>query len=150
VGRIVFSLVVLVVIATLIVLNAGSVAPFNLFGHTFAEVPVIVIAICGFVVGVLYSFVYYLMRAVAKMRRARLLGKADRLQQRAEQAEASAQQAEEAARQAETAARQAGRRGSPSGAAASADGATGTELAPPSRRSFFSRLFGGSDGKTDR
>ena len=38
-GRIIFSIVVLVVIAALIVLNAGAVAPFNLFGHTFTGCP---------------------------------------------------------------------------------------------------------------
>ena len=149
-GRIVFSIVVLLVIAALIVLNAGSVTPFNLFGHTFSEVPVIVVAICGFVVGVLYSFVYYLMRAVVKLRRARLQGKADQLQRRAEQAEASAQQAEEAARQAEAAARKAGRRGRPAGAVAATEAAAGPEPEAPARQSFFSRLFGGSDEGTDR
>ena len=139
-GRIVFSIVVLVVIAALIVLNAGAVAPFNLFGRTFTGVPVIVIAICGFVVGVLYSFVYYLMRVVARIRRARLQGKADRLQERAEQAEASAQLAEEAAKQAEAAAKHAAKRGR---AAAPADASQ--QLATPEaspRRSLFSRLFG--------
>jgi uncharacterized integral membrane protein len=91
-ARVIFSVVVLVVIAVLIVLNVGAVASFNLFGRTFVEVPVIVIAIAGFTVGVLYSFLFYLMRSVAKLRHARMQGKHDRLRERAEKAEAAAQQ----------------------------------------------------------
>ena len=146
-GRIIFSIVVLVVIAALIVLNAGAVAPFNLFGRTFTGVPVIVIAICGFVVGVLYSFVYYLMHAVARIHRARMQGKTDRLQERAEQAEAAVQQAEASAKQTEAAAKHVAKRGPAAGAAATPADASPQRATPeaPSRRSFFSRIFGDPD-----
>ena len=139
-GRIVFSIVVLVVIAALIVLNAGAVAPFNLFGHTFTGVPVIVIAICGFVVGVLYSFVYYLMRAVAKLRRARMQGKTDRLQERAEQAEAAVQQAEATAKHA-------AKKGPATGSAVARVDESQQRATPEAtpRRSLFSRIFGGPE-----
>jgi uncharacterized integral membrane protein len=143
-GRIIFSIVVLVVIAALIVLNAGAVAPFNLFGHTFTGVPVIVIAICGFVVGVLYSFVYYLMRAVARLRQARMQGKTDRLQERVHEAEAAAQQAEASAQQAEATARQAAKRGRATGSSATTSDTVSPPEAP-ARRSLFSRLFGDPD-----
>ncbi len=48
-ARVIFSVVVLVAIAVLIVLNVGTVVPFSLFGFPLPEVPVIVIAIAGFV-----------------------------------------------------------------------------------------------------
>jgi uncharacterized integral membrane protein len=90
--RLIFSVVMLVLIAVLIVLNAGTIVSFNLFGWTFPEVPVIVVAIAGFTVGVLYSFLFYLLRSVAKIRRARMEERHDRLRERAEKAEAAVQQ----------------------------------------------------------
>lgn len=134
-GRVIFSIVVLVVIGALIVLNAGAVTTFNLFGATFPDVPVIVVAIGGFVVGALYSFVFYLMRAVAKLRRTRLQGKTDRLQVRVHEAEAAAEQAQAAAQQAAA-----------EKAAAEKAAAEQTAAQPPARRSLFSRLFGGPTG----
>jgi uncharacterized integral membrane protein len=64
--RLIISLVILVVLAVLLVFNGTFMTPVNLFGYQIERVPVVVVAIVGFVFGVLYSFVLYLMRFLAK------------------------------------------------------------------------------------
>jgi uncharacterized integral membrane protein len=66
--RLIISIVILVVLAVLLLFNGTYMTPVNLFGYRIERVPVVVVAIAGFVLGVLYSFVLYLMRFVAKRR----------------------------------------------------------------------------------
>ena len=71
-GRIIFSIISLIAFAVIVVMNIGTVTSFNLFGWQFAEVPVVVLAIVSFVVGALYSFVYYISHYFAKSRKEKL------------------------------------------------------------------------------
>ena len=71
-GRIVFSIVSLIALAIIIVMNAGSLASFNLFGWTFEEVPLIAIVIVSFVLGALHSFVFYISSYFARRRREKI------------------------------------------------------------------------------
>lgn len=78
-GRIIFSIISLVVLAIIMVMNAGTTAAFNLFGWQFENVPVVVIAILAFVVGSLYSFVFYITSYFARARREKLAMQKERL-----------------------------------------------------------------------
>ena len=69
--RLIYSIVLLVVLAVLVVFNARYTTTFSLFGRSFEEVPVIAVALVSFVVGVIYSFVFYVLRFLDKRRRAR-------------------------------------------------------------------------------
>lgn len=78
-GRIIFSIISLVVLAIVLVMNAGTTTAFNLFGVQFENVPVVVIAILAFVVGSLYSFVFYISSYFARSRREKLAMQKERL-----------------------------------------------------------------------
>ncbi len=71
-GRIILSIVSLIVLAVIIVMNVGSEASFNLLGWQIEAVPVTVIAIVSFVVGALYSFIFYFLSYIARTRKAKL------------------------------------------------------------------------------
>jgi uncharacterized integral membrane protein len=58
-GRIVFSVILLVLITMLIVLNLGPTTTVNLFGVTLQDVPLVAVAMLSFALGVVYSFVLY-------------------------------------------------------------------------------------------
>jgi uncharacterized integral membrane protein len=66
--RLIISIVILVVLAVLLIFNGTFMTPVSLFGYRIEGVPVVVVAIVGFVLGVLYSFMLYLMRFFAKRR----------------------------------------------------------------------------------
>jgi len=66
--RLIISVVIIVVLAVLLAFNATFMTPVNLFGYRIESVPTIAVAIAGFVLGLLYSFVLYLMRFLAKRR----------------------------------------------------------------------------------
>lgn len=78
-GRIIFSIVSLVVLSIVIVMNAGSTTAFNLLGWRVEEVPVVVIAIVSFVGGAIYSFVFYVSHYVARTRKEKLAMQKQRL-----------------------------------------------------------------------
>lgn len=71
-GRIVISVLSLVALAVIVFMNAGTQVDFNLFGWNLEALPVIVIAVGSFVIGILYSFLFYLASFLAKGRRDRL------------------------------------------------------------------------------
>lgn len=71
-GRIIFSIVSLVALAVIIVMNAGTSTAFNLFGWQVESVPVVVVAIVSFVVGAVYSFVFYVAGYFARTRKEKL------------------------------------------------------------------------------
>jgi uncharacterized integral membrane protein len=66
--RLIISVVIIVVLAVLLAFNATHKTDVNLFGYRIESVPTIAVAIAGFVLGVLYSFVLYLMRFLSKRR----------------------------------------------------------------------------------
>ncbi len=78
-ARIIFSIINLVAFAVLVVLNAGNVVAFNLFGWQLEAAPLIAIVIVSFTAGVLYSFLFYVMSYFAKGQRAKLLRTRDQL-----------------------------------------------------------------------
>ncbi|TVQ29126.1 MAG: LapA family protein [Spirochaetaceae bacterium] len=81
-ARIIFSIINLVAFAVLVVLNAGNVVAFNLFGWQLEAAPLIAIVIVSFTAGVLYSFLFYVMSYFAKGRRAKLVRTRDQLKQK--------------------------------------------------------------------
>jgi uncharacterized integral membrane protein len=84
-GRIVFSIVSLIVLTIVIVMNIGTVTSFNLFGWQFEDVPVIVIAIVAFVTGAVYSFIFYITSYFARSRREKLAMQKQRLKSQEQQ-----------------------------------------------------------------
>ena len=68
--RLIIGVLILIVLGVLFALNGTNTTPLNLFGYQMENVPIIAVAIAGFVLGVLYSFILYFMRFVARRRRA--------------------------------------------------------------------------------
>jgi uncharacterized integral membrane protein len=104
--RLIFSIVLLVVLAILVVFNARYTTPFSLFGWKAEEVPVIAVALVSFVLGVVYSFVFYFLRFLDRRHRMRLKerGEQVRTRERAlEEEEGRRKEAEAAAADSETA-----------------------------------------------
>jgi len=71
-GRIIFSVCILVLLTVLIVMNLGPTTPVNLFGARFDKVPVVAIALISFAVGVVYSLFLYIGQSLQKSSRDRL------------------------------------------------------------------------------
>lgn len=70
--RLIGSVVLLLVVAVLVVLNAEHTTPFNLFGYNIESVSVIGVALISFAIGVLYSFILYAMHYVQRARKRKL------------------------------------------------------------------------------
>jgi uncharacterized integral membrane protein len=70
--RLVVGVLILILLGVLFALNGRNEANLNLFGYQMENVPIIAVAIGGFVLGVLYSFILYFMRFLARRRRASL------------------------------------------------------------------------------
>jgi len=66
--RLIISIAILVVLAILLLFNGTYMTPINLFGYRFERVSVAVVGIVGFVLGLLYSFLLYLMRFLSRRR----------------------------------------------------------------------------------
>ncbi len=67
--RLIVGIAVLVVLAVLLLFNGTYMTPISLFGYRFERVSVAVVAAAGFVLGILYSFLLYLMRFLNRRRR---------------------------------------------------------------------------------
>jgi len=70
--RLIVGVLILILLGVLFALNGTNVTDLNLFGYRMQGVPIIAVAIAGFVLGVLYSFILYFMRFLARRRRASL------------------------------------------------------------------------------
>ncbi|MFP4614133.1 MAG: hypothetical protein ACLFM5_12130, partial [Spirochaetaceae bacterium] len=70
--RIIFSAVLLIVLAVLVVLNLESTTSVNLFGRQLEDISVVAIGLVSFVAGVVYSFIIYVGNYLARARRDRL------------------------------------------------------------------------------
>ena len=70
--RLIVGVLILVALGVLFAMNGGNenTAVVNLFGYRMENVPVIAVAIAGFVLGVLYTLVLYFMRFLNRRRRA--------------------------------------------------------------------------------
>ena len=73
--RLIVGVVILVLLGVLFAMNGANSTPLNLFGYRMENVPIIAVAIAGFVLGVLYSFILYFLRFLARRRRASLKDK---------------------------------------------------------------------------
>ncbi len=71
-GRIVFTVILLVLLTILIVMNLGPTAPVNLFGARFEKVPIIAIALLSFALGVVFSLILYVGQSLHRASRQRL------------------------------------------------------------------------------
>ena len=71
-ARLIMSIVLLVILAVIVAFNAGYTTGFNLFGYTFESVPTVSIGLGAFVMGVLYSFLLYMMSYFSKKGRRRI------------------------------------------------------------------------------
>ncbi len=111
--RVIITAVVLVLLAVLIVLNAGNTAAFNFYGLELKDAPIIAVAILAFVAGILYSFLFYVIRFLDRRRRdalrerARKVAEREKRVDRAESAAAEKKGADAAERESTTPPRQA-------------------------------------------
>jgi uncharacterized integral membrane protein len=82
VGRIILSIVLLVILAVVVALNATYTTGFNLFGYKIEEVSIVAVGLSAFVLGVIYSFLLYSLSYLEKRRRARLKDKQKAVRQK--------------------------------------------------------------------
>ena len=71
-GRVIFSVVLLVLLTVLIVMNLGPTTEVNLFGARFLHVPVVAVALLSFAIGVVYSLFLYVGQYLHRSSRDRL------------------------------------------------------------------------------
>jgi uncharacterized integral membrane protein len=64
--RIILSIVSLLVLSFIIVLNIQYKTSFSLFFRVYEDIPVVVIAFLSFVLGIIYSFGYYVYGRIRK------------------------------------------------------------------------------------
>lgn len=77
--RIILSIVSLIFLSWIIALNVGTSTDFNLFGKVFEDVSVVVIAFLSFVLGIIYSFGYYVYGRIRKAGNSKFRKKKDEL-----------------------------------------------------------------------
>ncbi len=70
--RLIVGVVILILLGVLFAMNGKNESTVNLFGYQMENVPIIAVAIAGFVLGVLYSFILYFLRFMARRRRTSL------------------------------------------------------------------------------
>ncbi|MDA3941249.1 MAG: hypothetical protein PF693_18385 [Spirochaetia bacterium] len=73
--RLIVSVFSLVILAVLIVFNLEYRTSFSFYGLELADIPVMVVAILSFALGVVYSFVFYLTNFLAKKSKNRMIEK---------------------------------------------------------------------------
>ena len=81
-ARIILSIFFLIVFTVLIILNLDNRTAFNVFGFNFADLPTTAVALVSFVLGVLYSFIYYLFSYFGKMKKENIQKKKKKLTER--------------------------------------------------------------------
>ncbi len=81
-GRIVLTILSVIGVAVVLVMNAGVQVDFNLLGWQMEALPVTVVAMGGFVLGVLYSFLFYVSNFLSKGRRDRMAARRQKLKSR--------------------------------------------------------------------
>ena len=81
-ARVILSIVFLIIFTVIIVMNLGNATAFNLFGFKFEELPTTAVAIVSFVLGVLYSFIYYLFSFFGRKRKEKIKKRGKQLEER--------------------------------------------------------------------
>jgi uncharacterized integral membrane protein len=71
-SKLIASAIVLVALAILIFLNVNYTSAINLFGVQLDNVSVVIIAIAGFALGIVYSLLLYIIDRVSKQRKSKL------------------------------------------------------------------------------
>ena len=70
--RLILNIVILIVLAVFVALNMPFKTGLNLFGWRLEEVSVVAVNLVSLVVGVLYSFGFYIVNYMTRVRRSRL------------------------------------------------------------------------------
>jgi uncharacterized integral membrane protein len=94
-GRVIFSVVLLVLLTVLIVMNLGPTTPVNLFGAKFANIPVVAVAMLSFVLGVVYSLFLYVGQYIHRSSRERLAKRHRDVEERERKLAAAQEQADQ-------------------------------------------------------
>jgi uncharacterized integral membrane protein len=71
-ARIILSIIFIIVIVLFVSFNVRNTTSLSLFGKPIEDVSVVSVALISFVVGILYSFVFYAASYFSKQRRGRI------------------------------------------------------------------------------
>lgn len=71
-ARLVFNIAFLIILAIFIALNVTNTTSVNIFGKTIENVSVVAVILLSIVLGVLYSFLFYLSHHLRRMSRERM------------------------------------------------------------------------------
>jgi uncharacterized integral membrane protein len=94
-GRVIVSVVLLVLLTVLIVMNLGPTTSINLFGARFEKMPVVAVAMLSFVLGVVYSLFLYVGHYFHRSSRERLARRHKEIEERERRLAAAQKQAEQ-------------------------------------------------------
>ena len=95
--RLIISIVLFIILAVFIALNAGYSTQINLFGYFIESVSVAAVVTITLAAGVIYSFLLYLTNYFTKQRSERLKTQKNRNKQKAEELEVKAKELEQKA-----------------------------------------------------
>jgi uncharacterized integral membrane protein len=70
--RIILSIIFIVIIVLFVSFNVRNTTSIGMFGRSFDEVSVVSVALISFVIGILYSFIFYVASYFSKIRKGRL------------------------------------------------------------------------------
>lgn len=96
--RIILSIIFIVVIVVFVSFNVRNTTSLSLFGKPIEDVSVVSVALISFVIGILYSFVFYVSSYFSKLRRGRVKAQEQRTRTKGKEIQAKE---EELARSAE-------------------------------------------------
>jgi uncharacterized integral membrane protein len=70
--RIILSIIFIIVIVLFVSFNVRNTTSLSFFGRPIEDVSVVSVALISFVIGILYSFIFYVASYFSKLRRGRL------------------------------------------------------------------------------
>ena len=59
--RLVIHIILLAIVVAFVALNVGYTTSINLFGYMFADISTVAVTLVAFIVGIIYSFFYYVL-----------------------------------------------------------------------------------------
>lgn len=59
--RLVIHIILLAIVVAFVALNVGYTTSINLFGYMFSDISTVAVTLVAFIVGIIYSFFYYVL-----------------------------------------------------------------------------------------
>ncbi|HKK66115.1 MAG TPA: DUF1049 domain-containing protein [Clostridia bacterium] len=70
--RLVIHIILLAIVVAFVALNVGYTTSINLFGYMFSDISTVAVTLVAFIVGIIYSFFYYVLNYFNKSGKQRI------------------------------------------------------------------------------